>query len=297
MRFDPTVNFAWGTGSPIAGIAADTFSVRWTGSVLAPATGIFRFYTTTDDGVRLWVNGQSLINRWIDQGPTEWSGSIALEGGKSYNLQLDYYDNVGNAAASLSWWGPGIAAKGIIPQASLSPVPEWDSGDIGTVGIPGNATIDDSTGLYTVNGSGADIWGNGDDFFFVDQPLVGNGQIIARVLSVENTDAWAKAGVMIRESLASGARNAAMIVSPGNGLAFQRRVKAGSTQAHERRKVFSALLGERGAQWQQLHGIPIPGRRDLDLGRVGFDYNAKCRLHRTGGDFARQLHAEHLHVR
>ena len=230
VRYDPTVNFAWGTGAPIAGIAADTFSVRWTGSILAPATGTFSFYTTTDDGVRLWVNGQSLINRWIDQGPTEWSGSIALEGGKSYNLQLDYYDNVGNAAASLSWSGPGIAAKGIIPQASLSPVPEWDSGDIGTVGIPGSATINDSTGLYTVNGSGADIWGNGDDFFFVDQPLVGNGQIIARVVSVENTDAWAKAGVMIRESLASGARNAAMIVSPGNGLAFQRRVKVGATK-------------------------------------------------------------------
>ena len=109
---------------------------------------------------------------------------------------------------------------------------EWVrvTGPIGTVGISGSASIDDSTGFYTVNGSGADIWGNGDDFFFVDQRLVGNGQIIARVLSVENTDAWAKAGVMIRESLASGARNAAMIVSPGNGLAFQRRVKAGSTK-------------------------------------------------------------------
>ena len=163
-RYDPTVNFAWGTGAPIAGIAADTFSVRWTGSVLAPATGSFTFYTTTDDGARLWVNGQLLINRWVDQSATEWSGSIALEGGKSYNLQLDYYDNVGNASASLSWFGPGIAAKEIIPQASLSPAPEWASGDIGMVGIPGSASIDDSTGLYTVNASGADIWGNSDDF-------------------------------------------------------------------------------------------------------------------------------------
>ena len=56
-RVDPTVNFDWGTGSPAPGIGADTFSVRWTGQVQAQFSQTYTFYTTSDDGVRLWVNG------------------------------------------------------------------------------------------------------------------------------------------------------------------------------------------------------------------------------------------------
>ena len=56
-RIDPTVDFDWGTGSPAAAIGADTFSVRWTGQVQAPFSGTYTFYTVSDDGVRLWVNG------------------------------------------------------------------------------------------------------------------------------------------------------------------------------------------------------------------------------------------------
>jgi hypothetical protein len=82
-------------------------------------------------------------------------------------------------------------------------------------------------GLFTVTGSGTDIWDAADAFQYVYQPLVGDGQIIARVLSVQNTDPWAKAGVMIRENLTPGSRNAALVVSAGNGLSFQRRVTTG----------------------------------------------------------------------
>ena len=52
-----------------------------------------------DDGVRLWVNGQLLIDQWVDQGPTEWSGSISLVAQQRYNIQMDYYENGGGAAA------------------------------------------------------------------------------------------------------------------------------------------------------------------------------------------------------
>src|SRR3954470_23238895 len=57
-RTDATVNFAWGSGSPAAGIASDTFSVRWTGQLVPEATENVTFYTSTDDGVRLWIGGQ-----------------------------------------------------------------------------------------------------------------------------------------------------------------------------------------------------------------------------------------------
>src|SRR5262249_28268836 len=54
-RVDPIVDFSWGTGSPAPGVAADTFSVRWTGQVLAPTSGTYFFTTRSDDGIRLWV--------------------------------------------------------------------------------------------------------------------------------------------------------------------------------------------------------------------------------------------------
>ena len=79
----------------------------------------------------------------------------------------------------------------------------WTSADIGSVGTAGSATY--GSGSYTVSGSGADIWNSADAFQFVEQPLVGDGAIIARVTSVSNTNGWAKAGVMIRDSFAPGA--------------------------------------------------------------------------------------------
>src|SRR6185295_1003307 len=102
-RTDSTVNFDWVGGSPDPSIGADTFSVRWTGQVQANATETVTFYTTTDDGVRLWVNNVLIIDHFVDQGPTEWSGAIALQGGVRYDLRMDYYENGGGATAKLSW--------------------------------------------------------------------------------------------------------------------------------------------------------------------------------------------------
>ena len=119
-RTDATVNFNWGTGSPDPSISVDDFTVRWTGAVQPPFTETYTFYTTTDDGVRLWVNGQLLINEWVDQGATEWSGSIGLVAGQKYPITMEYYENGGSAEASLSWGSPSIA-KAIIPQSQLYP--------------------------------------------------------------------------------------------------------------------------------------------------------------------------------
>jgi hypothetical protein len=66
-RTDATVNFNWGAGSPDPNIEVDSFSVRWTGQILAPTTGTYQFFTTTDDGVRLFINGQQVINSFINQ--------------------------------------------------------------------------------------------------------------------------------------------------------------------------------------------------------------------------------------
>ncbi|MBC1281315.1 hypothetical protein GNF10_36710, partial [Nostoc sp. UCD121] len=70
-RIDSTVNFDWGLSSPDSSIAPDTFSARWTGQVEAKYSETYNFYTSSDDGVRLWVNGQQIINKFVNQSPTE----------------------------------------------------------------------------------------------------------------------------------------------------------------------------------------------------------------------------------
>ena len=113
------------------------------------------------------------------------------------------------------------------PGGSL-PAP-WVDQDIGSPGSSGSASY--SAGTFTVKASGTDIWGTSDQFHYVYQPLSGDGTIIARVASIQNTDPWAKTGVMIRATLAANSAFAMMIVTPGNGLAFQRRLAAGGTGA------------------------------------------------------------------
>ncbi len=120
-RRDATINFDWGTGTP-AGTALtspDTFSVRWTGRVLAPATGSYTFTTTSDDGVRLWVNNQLIIDNWTDHSATNNSGVINLTAGNYYDIKMEFYENGGLAVAKLFWSYPGQAQQ-IVPNANLS---------------------------------------------------------------------------------------------------------------------------------------------------------------------------------
>jgi hypothetical protein len=119
-RIDPTINFDFGTGSPDPSISADTFTVRWNGQVQPFYSQTYTFYTTTDDGVRLWVNGQRLVNSWANQAPTERSGTIALTAGQKYDILMEYFENTGGAVAKLSWSSPN-QFKQIIPQTQLYP--------------------------------------------------------------------------------------------------------------------------------------------------------------------------------
>jgi glucose/arabinose dehydrogenase len=117
-RTDPTVNFDWGTGSPAAGIDINTFSARWTGQVQAKVSGTHTFYTQSDDGVRLWINGVLIIDNWTDHAPTENTGTINLTAGQRYDVRMEFYENIGGAVAKLLWSAPGLA-KEAVPQAQL----------------------------------------------------------------------------------------------------------------------------------------------------------------------------------
>jgi hypothetical protein len=99
-RSDAVINFNWGDGSPMPGISNDNFSVRWTRDLFFPA-GTYRFDVFSDDGVRLWVNNQLVIDQWRDQSDGRFNATVNLSG--NVPLRMEYYDHNGRAAVSLSW--------------------------------------------------------------------------------------------------------------------------------------------------------------------------------------------------
>jgi hypothetical protein len=117
-RVDAGLDFNWGLGSADPRLAVDQFSVRWTGRVKTEGAGLYGFSVQSDDGVRLWVNGQLLVNNWSDHPLTENSGTLSLPAGAWVNLRLEYYERAGSAALRLLWTPPG-QAKRVIPAASL----------------------------------------------------------------------------------------------------------------------------------------------------------------------------------
>lgn len=119
-RVDATVDFAWGTSAPLGSFGADTFSVRWQGQVAPAFSETYTFYTVSDDGVRLWVNGQLIVNNWTDHAAVENRGTIALAGGQRYDVTMEFYERGGQATARLLW-SSASTPKAVIPMSRLFP--------------------------------------------------------------------------------------------------------------------------------------------------------------------------------
>ena len=117
-RLDDTLNFSWGTGSPDSRVPVDNFSARWTGKIKPTVSATYTFYTDVAGGVRLWVNGQELVNNWTPHALTTNTGKIALTAGTSYDIKVEYEVGTQSATAKLSW-STSSAAKAIIPQSVL----------------------------------------------------------------------------------------------------------------------------------------------------------------------------------
>ncbi|XHX75852.1 MAG: PA14 domain-containing protein [Stenomitos frigidus ULC029] len=144
---NPTVDFNWGINAPNSIVPADNFAVRWTGQVQSKTSETYTFYTRSDDGVRLWVNGQLLIDNWTDHEVIENSGTIALAAGQNYDIKLEYYDNTGGATAQLLWSSP-TQAKAIIPASQLFQGTSTLPFAIGAPAKSANAFVD-SIGINT----------------------------------------------------------------------------------------------------------------------------------------------------
>ncbi|HZV36376.1 MAG TPA: PA14 domain-containing protein [Verrucomicrobiae bacterium] len=122
VRTDATINFNWQSGPPAPSVSATNFSVRWTGCVQPQFSETYTFSTFTDAGVRLWINGQLLIDHFTNQPATQWSASIPMVAQQLYNIEMEYfYQNQGTPIAELSWASPSTSTQPI-PETQLYPV-------------------------------------------------------------------------------------------------------------------------------------------------------------------------------
>ncbi len=117
------VDFTWGVDSPAPGVAADSFSVRWTGQMEAKFSETYTIRTISDEGVRLWIDDRLLIDNWTPHTAAINSATIALVAGQRYDIRLEYFDNSGAAQMHLQWFSASQPFEAIpASQLYASPV-------------------------------------------------------------------------------------------------------------------------------------------------------------------------------
>lgn len=122
-RVDPIVSFYWGEGSPMPGVSNDLYSIRWSGYIQPQFTERYTFYITSDNGRRLWINDQLVIDQWLDDWGVTYSGEIDLVAGEQYSIKIEYFENAGGADCHFEWSSPSQIRQ-IVPRSQLFPVEE-----------------------------------------------------------------------------------------------------------------------------------------------------------------------------
>lgn len=227
--------------------------------------------TSTPVGLSLTLDGQPVTTPFSTLGVEGIQRSLGVVSPQTLNGQTYTFSN---------WAHGGAATQTIVtPPANTTytanftgssalPSP-WLTAIVGNVGLTGSAGY--TNGTFTIAASGADIWNITDAFRYVYQPVNGNVDIIARVTGMTNSNAWAKAGVMIRETLNVNSKHAMVVVTPVNGVAFQRRSNTGYSTTHtgttgavpywvrlvRSGNTFTAYASSTGTTWTEIASATI----------------------------------------
>ncbi len=110
-RIDPQINFDWDGQPPASGIRGTNFSVRWNGELVAPVDGDYVIGGSSDDGFRLFLEGEKIVDDWSVHGERTRTTTVHLLGGHSYGIVFEYYQAAGGSAARLLWSPPGMGAQ------------------------------------------------------------------------------------------------------------------------------------------------------------------------------------------
>jgi regulation of enolase protein 1 (concanavalin A-like superfamily) len=218
MTWNSTSHILWYPGNmmPPTGLTAvpanAQVTLQWNAD--PPATSYNVKRSTTYGGPYSTIANVVGPPTFTDAGPGE------VANGTTYYYVVSGVNSLGESTNS--------AQANATPEAGINTLPApWQDADIGNVGLTGASGAGGST--YTLYGSGEDIGGSGDAFHFVYQPLGGNGGIVARVKSEQNTSPLAKVGIMIRETLNTNATCVAVLLEQTNGSHLQYRPSTGSS--------------------------------------------------------------------
>lgn len=190
VRNDGSINFDWGAGSPGAAVPADYFSVRWTRSINF-AAGTWRFTTTTDDGVRLWVDGTLVIDRWSPQPPTSYSVDVVIPAG-THSIKMEYFEATGGAQAKLAY----------VPVSGGPPGGAWQGQYFSNVSLSGAPTVVRNDGAINFNwGEGVPVAGLPADNFSVrwdsTQNIAATGDYVITATSDDGVRVWIDGALVI----------------------------------------------------------------------------------------------------
>lgn len=250
IKVDRSIDFNWGLGCPVGLPKNQEFGIRWTGELQAQFTEPYTLYLESDDGARLWLNDELVIDAWQERWLKESQATVNLIAGQRYRLRVEYFDKTEAAAIYFRWSSPSTTRR-IVPQSQLfcpvsegaknPPVnqPSWadytaDAANLvdsdwkfDGIGAGGGGAVVGKNGIFLVRGVGKNIWGRNDSFYYVYQPVAGDLQITAKILAINCNQPWAKAGLMFRESLDPKAKQVALFGTAGHGLLFNYRNKTG----------------------------------------------------------------------
>lgn len=252
-RTDATVDFNWGSGSPAAGVPAEGFSVKWTGQISAPTSGTYKLTADSAGGMKVTVDGKTVIDDSAFHARHSVSGSFAFTAGEYYDVSIEYRDR-GTATARLLWTAPGKAQE-VVPQDDLY--------RLGT-GWVSNGWLDASLG-NTRALTGGGLTSQGDTFTlgggfggsttralstisdadlgqFAYKTMRQDGQI---VLKLDSLTPGGRANVVFRKSLDTGSPFVDLTVGSGQAAVQYRASQGGSIGA-------STAINLNGASYLKL---------------------------------------------
>lgn len=228
-------------------------------------------FATVPAGLKVTLDGQPLLTPKSVisvEGILRTIGVVSPQTVNGVTYAFDHWQHGGTATQTIATPREDIIYTAIFTKVGAIPSP-WQHSDIGNVAAAGNASV--INGTFTISGSGVDIWKQADEFHYVYQSLSGDGEIVGQVTGMTNTNAWAKAGLMFRETLAAHAKHASMFVTPGSGVAFQRRTTTGNVSQHtgsagkapmwlkvsRKGNTFTGFKSSDGSNWQQIGSVTI----------------------------------------
>jgi regulation of enolase protein 1 (concanavalin A-like superfamily) len=283
------------------GDGADYDHADWAGARLLKPTGAI-IAPAAPPGLSAAAPSSSQINlSWSNVSPTAdgfhiyrligstyalvgtTSGTAFQDSGLAAQTTYSYRVFAYNSAGESSGFASASATTQAAPAGLPSP---WTQADVGSVTPPGTGTF--ASGTFTLTAAGTDVWNSADGIHFVYQPMSGDGTIIAKVTGITNTNGWAKAGIMMRQSLAANAPEAAMHVTPTNGTVFTYRKTIGGSSDGDfasgaapywvkltrSGNVFTAYRSSDGATWTQVGTQTITMTQTIYVGLCVTSHNA-----------------------